>query len=79
MVSLCYLGSINNIIDINSIGKLIKIISKSKSVVLHIIGDGERRNMLIDEAEVSGAKVLYYGIIYDKSVKKRYLSSVILD
>lgn len=64
-ISLCYLGSINNIIDIKLIEDIIVALSKRKSVELHIIGDGEKRKELIETSERAGAIVHYHGIIYD--------------
>lgn len=69
-ISLCYLGSINNIIDIDLIGKMIKELCKDTKVDLHIIGDGENRQELIDTAKKSGAEVFFHGIIYDKDKKQ---------
>lgn len=69
-LSLCYLGSINNIIDIPAIGRIIKELAISRPVVLKIIGDGERRNELIETAEEAGAKVIFYGKIYDFQEKQ---------
>lgn len=68
-VSLCYLGSINNIIDISCIGQIIKKIDAS--VELHIIGDGERKQELIDTATAAGANVIFHGKIYDPNMKKQ--------
>lgn len=69
-VNLCYLGSINNIIDIEKIKKIINSINKIKPTTLHIIGDGEKRQILIDEVKSTGAKVEYYGKVYDISKKQ---------
>ena len=69
-IVLCYLGSINNIIDVDVIGKIIKELRKSVSVKLHIIGEGENRDHLIKTAERNGATVLYHGIIYDDGKKR---------
>ena len=70
-LSLCYLGSINNIIDVEAIGKLIETIAKKTDVKLHIIGDGEKRQVLIDTATSSGAKVEFHGIVFDENEKKK--------
>lgn len=71
ILSLCYLGSINNIIDIKKIGEVIKIISTIKPVTLKIVGDGEKKEELINEVEKSGAKVIYYGKIFDEKEKQK--------
>lgn len=69
-IHLCYLGSINNIIDIPKIKKLINEINKIKPVTLHIIGDGENKDVLINEIKSTGAIVKYHGKIYDPQKKQ---------
>ncbi|MBE6733532.1 MAG: glycosyltransferase family 4 protein [Ruminococcaceae bacterium] len=69
-LNLCYLGSINNIIDIETISNLIKNLSLYKKTVLHIIGDGESREQLISSAKESGAEVVFYGKVYDQEKKQ---------
>lgn len=69
-IHLCYLGSINNIIDIPKIKKLISLIHEIKPVTLHIIGDGEGKHILIDEIKSAGAIVEYHGKIYDPQKKQ---------
>lgn len=70
-IALCYLGSINNIIDIECIEKIIRTIDAP--VDLHIIGDGEKRRALIDTAKVAGAKVIFHGKIYDRTRKQEIM------
>ena len=70
-ISLCYLGSINNIIDIPCIGEIIRSIQMP--VDLHIIGDGEKRHELIETAETAGAHVIFHGKVYDSDKKKAIL------
>lgn len=69
-IHLCYLGSINNIIDIDKIKNLVELINKKKITTLHIIGDGENKENLINEIEKVGAKIEYYGKIYDFKKKQ---------
>jgi glycosyltransferase involved in cell wall biosynthesis len=69
-VQLCYLGSINNIIDISKIKAIIKSINEIKPTILHIIGDGESKDVLINEIKETGAKVEYHGRIYDPQKKQ---------
>jgi glycosyltransferase involved in cell wall biosynthesis len=69
-IHLAYLGSINNIIDILLIKKIIETIKIVKPVYLHIIGDGEKKQELIDKANEGGAKVIYYGQIFDPQEKQ---------
>ncbi len=67
---LCYLGSINNIIDIPTISRLIGHIQPRRDVVLHIIGDGETRDAFIEAVRSTGAQVEFYGNIYDPAAKQ---------
>ena len=73
-ISLCYLGSINNIIDVDMIGKLINALKKRVCVKIHIIGEGENRHQLIETAEKNGAIVYYHGIVYDDNEKKQIMN-----
>lgn len=69
-IALCYLGSINNIIDIDTICDIVTKIKKYKQVELHIIGDGEKRIELIEKSKHCGAKVVYHGKIYNADQKQ---------
>ncbi len=74
-INICYLGSINNIIDIDIIANIIKEFKKQKSVELHIVGDGERKDELIDAAEKSGASVIFHGKVYNRIEKQNIFDS----
>ena len=69
-ISLCYLGSINNIIDIDAIVNIVGQCQQSKPVELHIIGDGENRESLIAKVKATGAEVIYHGKIYSREEKQ---------
>ncbi len=69
-IHLCYLGSINNIIDIPAIAALIGQTQKLRPVVLHIIGDGESKDAFIADVEATGAQVQFHGKIYDAAQKQ---------
>ena len=65
-LELCYIGSINNIIDID---KICGVISKiDKKVTVHIIGDGERKDEFINRLNEI-CEVIYHGVIYDNNQK----------
>ncbi|MBQ9196398.1 MAG: glycosyltransferase [Clostridia bacterium] len=64
-LSLCYLGSIGNLLDIQALTELLRQMMKLRPVVFHIIGEGETRAEVIRAAEDTGARVIYYGRIYD--------------
>ncbi|MCM1284299.1 MAG: hypothetical protein NC124_13635 [Clostridium sp.] len=73
-IHLCYIGTINHIIDVDSICRLIIEIGKRKPVVLHIIGLGENKEKFIKMAERAGADVIDYGPIYESGEKYRIFS-----
>lgn len=74
-LNLCYLGSVNNIIDIPEIGRIIKELAAKQAVTLKIAGDGERRAELIETAAMAGAKVIFYGKVYDPQEKQDIFDS----
>lgn len=74
-LSLCYLGSVNNIIDIECIENLITNLSKSQNVDLHIVGGGEKEEELIKKAQLAGANVIFHGKIYDNEAKYQIFNS----
>ncbi len=69
-IHLCYLGAINNIIDIPAIATLIEQVQKLRPVVLHIIGDGETREAFVAAVQKTGAQVQFHGKIYDNAQKQ---------
>ncbi|KUP05134.1 hypothetical protein Q73_13510 [Bacillus coahuilensis m2-6] len=69
-IHLCYLGSINNIIDISKIKAIVKELNNAKPTTLHIIGDGESKELLINEIKETGSKVEYHGKIYNHQDKQ---------
>lgn len=73
-LNLCYLGSINNIVDLDLIIELVSLILKVKPVVFHIIGNGENQSLLVDSLKESGVEVKFHGEIYD-DVRKQEIYS----
>ncbi|MGQ9411915.1 glycosyltransferase [Streptococcus pluranimalium] len=74
-LSLCYLGSINNIIDIDCISKILKNISLTEKIDFHIIGDGEKKSDLISKSKFKNVTVIDHGKIYDSKKKLEILNS----
>ena len=70
-VSLGYLGSINNIIDIPRICDLVTELKALRPVTVHVIGNGENRELFLNSLKDAGARVEYYGEIYDAAEKQR--------
>ena len=65
-LSLCYLGSINNIIDIDVISDIISNIDEK--VTLHVIGEGENRINFVETLS-KVCEVIYHGEIRDEDKK----------
>lgn len=75
IIRFCYLGSINNIIDIESITIIVKtFIYNGYKVFFDIIGAGEKKDELIDTLRDVGCIVNYYGKIYDEGEKINILT-----
>ncbi len=73
-LSLCYLGAINNIIDIPAIEALVAALAAKKTVRVHVIGEGERRPELLEALSRAGAQVEYHGIVYDEAEKQAIMA-----
>lgn len=72
-LDICYLGSINNIVDVDFICKIVKHINEKRKVKFHIIGDGEKREELVNYIKNNKIDFEYYGKIYDDERKARIL------
>lgn len=70
-ISFCYLGSINNIIDINLIVKILAELNKNRNVNLNIIGSGEKIEELLYLLNQNKIKYKNYGKIFDITMKKK--------
>ena len=68
--NLAYLGSINNIIEIDLIGRIVEFIAQIRPVTVHVIGNGESRDELIDVLGKKGATIIYHGNVYDFQEKQ---------
>jgi len=73
-IHMLYLGSINTIIDINLIVKILSKLNKKKKVIFHIIGDVENRENLIKEISNQGIEYTYHGIVYDSQKKQEIIN-----
>ncbi|MDY0210635.1 MAG: glycosyltransferase [Acholeplasma sp.] len=73
-IVLTYLGSVNNLIDIQDIVKLIIGISKYKPVVIQIIGGGEKLDKLSDQLKDKNIEVIITGFVFDQNEIKEYFS-----
>lgn len=64
-IDLCYLGSINNIIDISLIEKIVSELAKNKRTRIHIIGDGERKDEFLDILKQNSIEIIDHGKVYE--------------
>ncbi len=69
-LSLCYLGSINNIVDQEGIAALIRGEARRRPVLLHIVGGGEHKDLLIRLCREAGAEIADHGAVYDPEKKQ---------
>lgn len=70
-INLCYLGSINNIIDIDMIVDICSKLKKYKAIKLHVIGNGEKKSELLEKLEQKEITFIDYGVIYDNVEKQK--------
>lgn len=70
-IDLCYLGSINNIIDMDFIVTLCQRLKNYKGVTLHVIGLGERKEEFISLLKENKVDVCDYGAVYDDVEKQK--------
>lgn len=75
-LSFAYLGSINNIVDMEGILKVLKgITARGISTSIHIVGDGEGRNRFLKTLKAAGVKVYFYGAVFDQMRKIKILGN----
>ena len=73
-VRICYIGSINNIIDIEYVGRLVKRLANKRKVRFDVIGKGENERSLCDVITNSGGTCYFHGPIYDNQKKYSIVS-----
>ena len=75
VLKLAYLGSMNNIIDIDGICGVIKqLISAGYRCELHAVGDGECKASFEEEVSSTGCGVFFYGSIFNEIEKIKLLA-----
>lgn len=71
---ICYLGSINSIIDIKRIAELLEQLNQKVKVYCHIIGTGKSKGQFIEKLEDRKISVIDEGIVYDEEIKENIMS-----
>lgn len=75
VIRFAYLGSMNNIIDIEGICGIIKqFVNSGKSCELHAVGNGEKRETFEREVQDTGCKTYFYGPVFDEIEKIKILA-----
>ena len=69
-IDLCYLGSINNIIDMDLIVEMCKEIAQIKPMTLHIIGAGEKKEEFLQLLQDNQVPICDYGVVYEEEKKQ---------
>ena len=68
-LNFCYLGSMNNIINIPAIIKMLTTIQQKRPVKVTLIGNGERREFFISQLKENGIDVEVLGLVFDENLK----------
>lgn len=69
-IELVYLGSINNIIDIEYIVNILNEVNKLIKVKFHLIGDGENKNIFLELLKKMGINYIDHGKVYGVKEKQ---------
>ena len=73
-LNICYLGSINLLIDIELVVKVLAGVSQQRKLKLHIIGKGDKKGELLSELSKNKIDFKDYGSIYDDLEKNKIMS-----
>ena len=73
VIKIAYLGSMNTIIDFDTLLKISKKLG-SEHMEIILIGDGERKDWLLSALKESKIKYTYFGKIFEEEKKKEILS-----
>lgn len=66
-IDICYVGSINNIIDIPLMVEFLSKLNQRRKVYFHLIGQGESKERFKRELAKMDVNVIDYGSVYDKN------------
>lgn len=73
-INFAYIGSINNIIDIETITKIISRVGENRKVKLEIIGCGSNEQEFVHLAQSRNIETIFHGAIFDDKEKKAIFS-----
>lgn len=66
-IDICYVGSINNVTDVDLMVSLLGKIQEQKKVVFHLVGAGESLDILAQRLRQNQVEVICYGIVYNQN------------
>ena len=70
-IEFLYLGHVNHITDIELGTEFLGSLSRSREVILHIIGEGQNRERWISMLRQVGIKTICHGVVFDENEKKK--------
>lgn len=73
-LNICYLGSINLLIDIQLIIRILRDVSRQRKVRMHIIGIGNKKDYFLSQLKQNNIDYIDYGAIYDESEKNKVMN-----
>lgn len=73
VLSVCYLGSVNNIIDLDYMKEFLSKLSLKVQVDLHLIANGAKKQEMIDRLSPI-VNVIDHGLVYDSAKKQEIFS-----
>lgn len=71
VITFAYLGSINNVVDVDSIVSVLSEVKKRSAMNFHIIGDGEQRERMLKLLDENNIPYEYHGLVFDEEEKKK--------
>lgn len=74
-IDLLYLGSINNLLDIDFMLNILQVLKSKYDICLHIIGNGEKLDRFTDLLKKDSIKFIKHGMIFDEKEKLDIISN----
>lgn len=73
-ISFLYLGHVNYITDTELGTKILTGVARNKKVELHIIGEGQNKDMWVNTLTKAGVNVVCHGVVFDDEEKRKIFS-----
>ena len=71
ILTFAYIGSINHVVDVDSIVSVLAELKKQTKLKFHIIGDGESRERMISLLDENQIDYEYHGLVFDEEEKRK--------